>query len=238
MKPAVAALAVLLAGCAQLVPAPGADPDPQAWQRVLIRFVDDAGRVDYRGLARERTDLDRFVAWVHATGVERQPLAYHLDAYNALAMYNALERGVPPSLEGFEKVRFFVLRKFQLGGEALSLYAYENEVIRKFGDERAHFALNCMAAGCPRLPRTPFLAADLDTALEREARRFLNEERNVQVDHAARLVRLSSILDWYAEDFPPLPVYISRYRAAPIPADYRVEFIPYDWALNARRDSR
>jgi Protein of unknown function, DUF547 len=225
------------AGCAQLVPAPDADPGPQphdAWQRVLERFVDDAGRVDYAGLARERADLERFVAWIHATGVEGQPLAYHLDAYNALAMYNALERGVPRSLDGFEKLRFFVLRKFALGGTPLSLYAYENDFIRRFGDERVHFALNCMAAGCPRLPRMPFRGADLDAALEREARRFLNEERNVQVDHTARRVRLSSILDWYAADFPPLVAYVSRYRTEPIPEGYRVEFIPYDWTLNAR----
>jgi hypothetical protein len=41
----------------------------------------------------EPGDLRRFVAWIHATGVEGQPLASHLDAYKALAMYNALERG-------------------------------------------------------------------------------------------------------------------------------------------------
>lgn len=227
----------MLAGCAQLVPAPAVEPGPRpldAWQRVLERFVDDAGRVDYAGLARERADLDRFVAWIHAAGIARQPLAFHLDAYNALAMYNALDRGAPASLDGMEKVRFFFLRRFVLGGEAVSLYAYENDVIRGFGDARIHFALNCMAAGCPRLPRRAFLAGDLNAALEREARLFLNEQRNVQVDHAARRVRLSSILDWYAADFPALLAYVNRYRAEPIPESYRVEFIPYDWTLNAR----
>ncbi len=218
----------MLAGCAQLVPAPVADPAPEpleAWQRVLERFVDDSGRVDYVGLARERADLDRFVAWIHATGIGGQGLAYHLNAYNALAMYNALERGVPGSLDGFEKLRFFVLRQFDL-------------VIRPLGDERVHFALNCMAAGCPKLPRAPFRAESLAEALERETRLFLNEARHVQVDHAARAVRLSSILDFYQEDFlakaPTLVAYVNQYRSERIPDDYRVEFIPYDWKLNAR----
>ena len=232
---------MFLGGCAHLVPAPDTAPAAEplvAWQRVLERFVDDQGRVDYAGLAREPADLRRFVSWIHAVGIERQPLAFHLDAYNALAMYNALARGVPASLDGFERVRFFYLGRFELAGRSVSLYAYENEVIRKFGDPRVHFALNCMAAGCPRLPRTPFLAGALDEALEREALRFLNEARNVQVDHAARTVRLSAILDWYAEDFPPLLPYVNRYRAERIPEDYRVAFIPYDWTLNARGRSR
>ena len=219
------------------MPAPDVPPPAEparAWARVLEGFVDDEGRVDYAGLARDPADLRRFVAWIHAAGIERQPLAFHLDAYNALAMYNALERGVPASLEGFEKIRFFYLRRFALAGKAVSLYDYENDVIRKFGDARIHFALNCMAAGCPRLPRTPFLAADLDAVLEREARRFLNEPRNVQVDHGARTVRLSSIFAFYPEDFPPLLPYVNRHRTERVPEDYRIAFIPYDWRLNAR----
>lgn len=111
-------------------------------------------------------------------------------------------------------------------------------VIHKFGDERIHFALNCMAAGCPRLPRVAFSTARLDAALEREARLFLDERRNVQVDAATRTVRLSSIFKWYAEDFlaaaPTLIAYVNRYRGERIPDDYRVEFIPYDWTLNAQ----
>lgn len=241
MKRLLAMCIVLLAGCAQLVPKPDAEPAAQpldAWQRVLERFVDDAGRVDYRALERDSADLKRFAAWVHATGIERQPLAYHLNAYNALALYNVLERGVPASLDGLEKLRFFVLREFDLGGRRLSLYAYENDVIRRFGDARIHFALNCMAASCPRLPRAPFRAEGLDAALEREARRFLNEPRNVHVNAATRTVRLSPYFKWYAEDFltaAPTPIaYVNRYRSERIPEDYRVEFMPYDWTLNSQ----
>ena len=223
------------------MPAPDAVPAREplgSWQRVLERFVDDSGRVDYRALARDRTDLDAFVAWIHVTGVNDRALAYHLNAYNALAMYNALERGVPDSLGGFELLRFFVLRKFQLGGEPISLYAYENDVIRKLGDARAHFALNCMALGCPRLPRAPFPALGLDAVLERETRYFLGESRNLRVDHPARTVHLSSYFDWYEEDFlaeaPTLIAYVNRYLDVPLPADYRVEYIPYDWTLNSQ----
>ena len=243
-------LILILEGCAQLVPAPPAEPahEPlETWARVLGRFVDNAGRVDFAALARERGDLDRFVAWVYAVSPSSSPqrfptrahvLAYHLNAYNALAMYSLLERGVPQSLAGLEKVDFFVLRELKVGGVPLSLQAYENDVIRPLGEERVHFALNCMVRGCPRLPRTPFRGEDLEAQLSAETRRFLGEARNVRADAARRSVHLSAILKFYAADFlagaPSLIAYVNRYHAQPIPLDYAVEFLPYDWTVNSQ----
>jgi hypothetical protein len=250
---AVASLA--LGACATTVPGPrvevaAAEP-VDAWARVLERFVDEQGRVDFDGLARDRGDLDRFVAWVYAVGPGNAParfptrahlLAYHLNAYNALAMYNVLEDGIPVSLAGARKVDFFALRRLQVGSEPRTLYGYENEVIRPLGDERVHFALNCMVVGCPRLPRTPFRAADLDAALDRETRRFFAEPRNVVVDPVDGVVRVSELLRFYPEDFlaraPTLVAYVNRYREPPIPTGYRVEFIPYDWTINRQPPRR
>ncbi len=249
--PLVTALAVLfLAGCAQLVPAPDRavpidrEGAQAAWTRVLERRVDDRGRVDFAGLEGDRADLERFVAWVYAVGPNNRPelfatreevLAYHINAYNALAMYSVLAAGRPRSLSEYGLVRFFYLRRVTVGGEAISLYRYENDVIRPMGEERVHFVLNCMAVSCPRLPRKPFRAATLDTALEAEARNFFGESRNVFVDPARRVVRLSAILEFYPADFlakaPGLIEYTNRYRAASIPPNYAVEFIPYDWSV-------
>jgi hypothetical protein len=242
-------VAVVLTSCSHVVPAPSVRPGPgspqDAWARVLDRFVDDRGRVDFAGLARERDDLDRFVAWVYATAPGNYPerfpiraavLAYHLNAYNALAMYNMLDAGIPESLGGLRKLSFFYLREVTVGGKVMSLYAYENDIIRPLGEERVHFALNCMVVSCPRLPRTAFRAETLDADLDREAVRFLNEERNVKVDPARQRVWLSEILDFYPEDFlakaPSLVAYANRFRATPIPPDYSVAFIPYDWTVN------
>jgi hypothetical protein len=246
---AIALVTLVGAACTTTVPAPGIEvpvaPPVDAWARVLDRFVDDRSRVDFDGLVRDRVDLDRYVAWVYAVGPDNTPglfpspahvLAYHLNAYNALAMYNVLEDGIPPTLAGLKKLDFFVLRRLRVGGAPLSLYAYENEVIRKLGDARVHFALNCMVVGCPRLPRTPFRAETLDADLEREARRFFSEPRNLQVDASQGVVRMSEIMSFYTEDFlataPSLLAYVNRYRDVPIPAGYRVEFIPYDWTIN------
>ena len=245
-------LALAASGCiATMVPPPvTGEPTPMrppldAWARVLKTHVDEQGRMDFVGLSRNRTDLDRYVSWVYDNSPNNRPdmfrtpeqvLAYHLNAYNALALYNVLETGIPEMNGGFARRNFFKLREMFVGGQLLSLYAYENDVIRKLGEPRVHFALNCISVGCPRLPREPFAAEKLEQQLEREARRFLTEERNVRVDAEDRTVYLSEILDFYREDFlavaPSLLSYVNRYHTPPVPEDYEVEFTPYDWTIN------
>ncbi|OOO02680.1 MAG: hypothetical protein USCGTAYLOR_01100 [Chromatiales bacterium USCg_Taylor] len=223
-----------------------AEPPIEAYARVLQKYVNDGGEVDFPALAQDRAGLDRYVAYVaHTPGSDfagpQARLAHYLNSYNALSMYNVLELGIPETHAGWRKIRFFWLRDFVIGGTELSLYAYENEVIRKLGDPRVHFALNCSALGCPVLPRVPFTGLTLHQELERETRKFFSEERNLRIDHAEKKVYLSAILNFYTEDFTPvyapsLIAYVSRYVADPIPEDYTVEFIDYDWTIaNARR---
>jgi len=106
------------------------------------------------------------------------------------------------------------------------------------------------------LPRRAFRPETLGQELDREARLFFAEERNLRVDHEAQVVHLSEIMDWYAEDFtawlvarhPDRPATLVEYAAfyAPEPlaselrgraAGYAVEFTPYDWALNDQAGS-
>ena len=251
MKVLAALLAILLlAGCASVSRpphSPTADiaPPYDAWARVLEKYVDDQGRINFAGVAKDRADLDRFVAYVYDVGPNNQPqrfptpehvLAFHINAYNALAMHKVIESGIPQTLAGVKKIGFFYLGKVQVGGEPISLVDYENKVIRALGDPRIHVALNCMSVGCPRLPREPFVAEKLNEQLDREARLFYNEARNVEVNESAKLLRLSEILDFYTADFlakaPSLAAYVNRYLRAPVPENYAIEFIPYDWTVN------
>ena len=120
LRSLVLGLGLLSAGCASFVPPPfTGEPSPprppeESWGRVLKTYVDDQGRVDFVGLSRNRADLDRYVAWVYERSPDKWPdlyptparvLAFHLNAYNALAMYNVLEAGIPQSLSGLAKVR-------------------------------------------------------------------------------------------------------------------------------------
>ena len=219
-----------------------------AWTKVLTRHVDDAGRIDVDTLQRNHADLDLVVAFVAAVDPITLPrqfpdeysrLAFYINAYNALTMYGVVQAGVPESLGGLRKFTFFYLRTFVVGGKSISLSKFENDVIRPLGDERIHFALNCMVISCPRLPREAFSAAKLDAQLDAAARAFIGETRNVWPDPRKREVWLSAIFDFYIEDFlahaPSLIAYVNRYRAEQIPADFKVRFLEYHWTVNHRK---
>lgn len=228
------------------------------WQTVLEASVDDKGFVDYDGLRTDRAALDRFLEQLKVAGPQSTPelfagredqLAYYINAYNALVFDGVLrlDRDAK-TVWGFTKTGygFFVRMKFDLDGQEISLKKLEDDLVRAgFQDPRIHAALNCASAGCPRLPREPFLPQTLDAQLEAAMVEFVGEERNCAVDTVAKTVTLSRIFDWFRDDFEnyPKPLgegggtlldYINRYRApdAQIPADFEIEFGPYDKALN------
>src|SRR3989442_5978874 len=144
----------------------GQPADPyQQWGQVLARHVNERGEVDFRAVAADQANLDAFLSYVARVSprsapasfaAQEQKLAYYLNAYNALSMFNVIDSGFPKSLGAARRVVFFGVKRFAVGGERMSLYTLENDVIRPLGDERVHFALNCMSVSCPRLPREPF----------------------------------------------------------------------------------
>ena len=244
-------LLLTLVACTSVAPprvtsgAAALDPE-KAWANVLQQSVDDKGRINFAGVAAHPEDLDAYVAWVATKSPVSDPaafptresqLAYYLNTYNALAMYNAIRSGIPPELDSI-KVKFFGLTSFQIGGKKMSLNTLETKVVRPMGDPRVHMALNCMVRGCPRLPREPFRAELLDAQLEASTRYFFNETRNVQVDAEKQTVRFSQILQFYTEDFlkkaPSLIAFANQYREEKLPEGLKVEFIPYDWKLNSQ----
>ena len=123
----------------------------------------------------------------------------------------------------------------------MSLYAFENDIIRKLNDPRVHFALNCSAVSCPILPQLPFTASGLNNELDRETRQFFARPQNLRVDAATRTVYFNEILKFYTGDFTPahapsLIAYAQKYTQVEMPTDYTVAFTPYDWTIaNSRR---
>ncbi len=207
-------LPVLLLALAPMLPAT-AEPFHARWTAVLSRFVDDRGQVDYAALAKDRGDLDAYLARLASEGPRSTPaafpgrnerLAYYLNAYNALVFDGVLKRG--PERESVWKgglisgYSFFVRMKHRLDGVEVSLKALEDDTIRKeFADPRIHAALNCASRGCPRLPREAFSPSTLDAALDAAMTEFVSEERNVRIDPVSRTVFLSKIFDWFEKDF-------------------------------------
>jgi len=229
-----------------------------ALTRVLERFVDDKGRVDYSGLAVDRADLDTYIASLAAVSPASHPalfptrqeaLAYYLNAYNAQVLVGVLHLGpesesVWPTL--WAGYQFFVRHKFTLGGARFHLKGLEDAQVRaQFKDPRIHAFLNCASISCPRLPRQAIEPTTLDEELDAAMQEFVMSPQHVRLETERSKVYLSKIFDWFDKDFlnyergwgttrPNLIDYVNRYRApeAQIRRDFTIRFLPYDKGLN------
>jgi len=256
----IAFAALLVGGCTTLVQVPDETNSASVtrveaeagYARVLEQHVNERGEVAFEALRDDRSNasgLSALERYVRAIGLapldgfasSDARLAHMINAYNALSMYNVIASGIPETHAGLAKVRFFVTRRFLIGGKPLSLYAFENDIIRKVDEPRAHFALNCSAVSCPILPKRIFTASGLNEELDRETRAFFARPENLRVDDTARTIFFNEILSFYTEDFAPrhaptLIDYAARYVSRDLPRDYATAFTPYDWTIaNQRR---
>lgn len=257
-------LSALQAGCKMEPERPRAECNVESFpfdalDRVLKKYVNDQGRVDYQGLAQDRDDLDLFLSCVARYGPEQTPEmfpsvkdkhAYYINAYNALVLSNVLSRYPVENIDKI-KINFFYETQFIVDGQTINLYDLENKIVRPvFKDPRSHFALNCGARGCPQLPREVFLGETLDEQLDRETKKFVLEERNARVE--GNIVYISDIpCNFYPDDFieyekaqgqnpankrEAILSYFNRYRPAdqqlPDPSSVKMKCIPYDWTSN------
>jgi hypothetical protein len=216
----------------------------EGWEGVLRQHVDAEGRVDFAGIADAPAPLEALVRWVGAQGPRTRPdlfasaakvLAYHCNSYNAVAMWRVVEAGIPERFHLLARYQFFMNSAIAVDGGFTTLKLYEDAVIRPLGEERIHFALNCMVRGCPRLPREAFRAEALDTQLAAVTREFCESPQHVRPMGEA--AQVSEIFRFYTEDFVPakapnLLAYINRHRRTPLPEGLRLGFIPYDWTIN------
>ncbi|MZG53739.1 MAG: DUF547 domain-containing protein [Nitrospinae bacterium] len=247
-------LLLFLSGCATKVSPPGlifssenADFNGQAsWEKVLKKYVNKEGKVAFKKLASDYSDLLFYLDHIAKYDPDKsqgreQKLAFYINSYNALAMYGVIFHKIPKDFNRFiDRARFFKFTEFNISGRQISLYDYENKIIRPAGDPRVHFALNCMVVDCPRLPDKPFIPEKIDSQLNDAAVEFLNDPKKVFVDPLEKEVTVSEILKFYEEDFVnpkqagSVLEYINRFRKEKIPSSYKVRFFNYDWTVNGQ----
>lgn len=241
-----------------------------SFESLLHTYVDGEGRVDYARWHSNEEDLNQlngYLAAVAAYSPVNSParfakrsdqLAYWLYAYNAYVVRNVLSHWPLKSVTNlkapFEVVKgfgFFWRQRFLFGGEAMSLYAVENNVIRTtYRDPRIHFVLNCASESCPVMrPNLP-VGSDLEPFLTRATIDFISDRKNVAVNHDNRRIVLSDIFRWYEKDFVndlrrqglPSEGGLVEYLLSVAPKqmtsdleaakNYTIEFSDYDWSIN------
>lgn len=216
------------------------------------RETDDLAqtRVDYAAL---RTDPDwrRLRKQVEATdpralGSRKERLAYWINLYNLFAI-DVVVKGKPDVSIRDLGGRFFNQVWDQpagrVGGQSYSLGQIEHEILRPLGDPRIHGVIVCASLSCPPLARTPYRAETLDAQLTANLERWLaHPGKGVRVDREAGTLHLSSIFDWFEDDFEAqggVRAFVARYGPAAdrvwltgAGRNARIRHLDYDWSLN------
>lgn len=135
-----------------------------------------------------------------------------------------------------------------VGGKPYSLNQMEHEVLRKMGEPRIHFAIVCASISCPRLLNEAYTADRLEQQLATNSRNFFANERNFRFDASRQHFQLSSILDWFGEDFGAnqasqlrtIAPYLPQGPAQQFASQGRgsVSYLDYDWGLNDQATAR
>jgi hypothetical protein len=221
--------------------------DHSGWSRLLAKYVDERGRVDYAGWKRTPADLEALRAYLARIGAPPRPAATGHDvAASLINSYTAATIGWV--LENFpiESIRStdapFRKRRHHVGGEVVSLDDIEHGTLRPLVGYRVHTALVCAARSCPPLPREAYEAETLDEQLDSGMRTWLARGDLNSVRPVENRVRVSPIFRWFAEDFEKaggVRAVLQRYtppEVAPRLATPRIEvrYLRYDWGLNDR----
>ncbi|MEM6690481.1 MAG: DUF547 domain-containing protein [Planctomycetota bacterium] len=223
------------------------------WNGLLDRHVDVNGFVDYRTWHRgeDRQKLQNYLkdlSTADLSGSSRQDrLAFWINAYNAITVEAILReyptdsiRNHTAKLFGYNLWEDFTLR---VDGKQYSLDQIEHQILRKMNEPRIHFAIVCASKGCPRLLNAAYEPESIDEQLDANAKHFFAQSQNFSLEGST--VYLSSILDWFGEDFGSgesgvLKRVISEKWVDSATAKrlanqrLKVRYRDYDWSLNGR----
>ena len=206
------------------------------WDGLLKEFVSTDGRVDYRGISNNKGVLRDYIASLGAnmpmeSWTQEDKLAYWMNAYNAMTV-DLILRNLPlESIKDIDKP--WNQQLWKLGSKWYNLDEIEHQILRKMGDPRIHFGINCASFSCPPLLNKAFTSQKVDSQLEQLARGFINDPKRNTISKGS--IQLSKVFSWFAKDFKTegtLIDFLNIYSDITIDPKARKSFKTYDWTLN------
>ena len=178
---------------------------------------------------------------------KQKNLAFYLNAYNILSIAKVAKHWPIKKLKslGTFLKPVWTHDVGAVCGEQMTLRKLEHEVLRKLGEPRIHFALNCASMSCPDIRLEPYLAEAIDQQLADQVKIFMSQKGKGMLIKGDGKVKLSPIFKWFAEDFDSVGgvgAFILPYlpkRGLPTgdtPWEI-VGYLNYDWSVNAHLNS-
>lgn len=220
-----------------------AEVNHQDWQSLLDKYLVVKGQntlFSYSSVTeKDKGQLKTYISAMSQLDPlqlsRAQQYAYWVNVYNSITVQLILESYPIKSitkLGGLFSFGPWDEEVITINGKPLTLNAIEHQILRPiWNDPRTHYAVNCASLGCPNLQSQAFTADNTEQLLDKAATEFINSEKGVKV---VGKVELSSIYDWFAEDFgtrQELIQHLSHYRPELKGLNGRFSY-DYNWALN------
>ncbi|TSE07817.1 MULTISPECIES: DUF547 domain-containing protein [Aquimarina] len=211
--------------------------DHSIWDQALLLNVSEEGKVNYNGFMRDSSQLYQYFSQLSANPpkedwTREEKLAYWINAYNAYTIKLIIDSYPLKSIKDLDNP--WGKKFFKINGEWYSLGELEHKILRKFGDPRIHFAINCASFSCPIVWNRAYTAENVNEALDQQTKKFINDPtRNTITDEE---VNVSKIFTWYKKDFKvnggDVKDFINRYASVKIGKQPKKGYKDYDWSLN------
>lgn len=234
----------------------------------------DGKAVDYKGIksSSEFETYKKLTKELLRVEIEKatreEKVSFFINIYNALVIHANVEKGPPTNL--WARYKFFNNSSYIIGTLEYNLQDIENGVLRanrkgvgqiskpfskddprlavslKEPEPLIHFGLVCGAKSCP--PIKTYSAQNIYNELKLAAQAFLDNDDGCIVDVKNNTVKLSSIFNWYMEDFgkdkAELLKFVEKHmapgkkkddiKAVQDKGNFKVSFLKYDWSVNSK----
>lgn len=216
-------------------------PDHSILDRLLQEYVSSSGKVNYKGMKTKMDTLDKYLMELRNTSPasdwsRNEKKAYYINAYNAYTLKFVLTKYPLKSVKdaSFSGKDIWNVRLVKLGTKTYNLQQVENDILRKMGDARIHFAINCASYSCPRLWNHAYTADNVSSRMTRLTKEYINNPKHNIITE--KKIKISKIFEWYSSDFikddQTLIQYLNKYSKVQISPNAKVEYLPYNWSLN------
>ncbi len=217
--------------------------------------------VDYDGIVSSRSDpgslyqgvLSRLAAVKpEALGSRDEKIAFWINAYNVGAIKMIVDHY---PVDSIRSTKIHWLRNpwgkkiITVDGRDYSLGEIEHDILMgAFKEPMTHFGIVCASLSCPDLSRRAYRGATVHEQLRAQARRFLgNQKRGLRLDREGGQVFFTRIFKFDDRSFPGgardavpfiAPLLEGAARDFLVSGNYRVDYLDYDWSLNALSRAR
>lgn len=216
----------------------------QAWQSFLDKYLVQEGEnalIKYAQVqSADKAELESYISSLAETDPRQyskaEQYAYWVNLYNAITIDLILDAYPVKSitkLGGLFSFGPWGDDVIVVAGKDLTLNDIEHRILRPiWNDPRTHYAVNCASLGCPNLQEQAFTADNTESLLEKAAREFISSRKGV--NQQGGTTQLSSIYDWFADDFgnqQELIQHLAKYQPdlATLSGKFSYE---YNWDLN------